>query len=46
MGLERRQHVDEGKGVRRNLHRLPEEGINGLWRPMRNLKEAVVKIVT
>ncbi|OQY57622.1 MAG: hypothetical protein B6245_16145 [Desulfobacteraceae bacterium 4572_88] len=29
MSLERRQHADEGKGVRRNSHRLPDEGKNG-----------------
>ena len=44
MGLERRQHVDEGKGARRNSPELPEEGINGKAEPMRDLKEAVVKI--
>ncbi|WP_324960609.1 hypothetical protein [Oligoflexus sp.] len=41
---ERRECVDEGKGAQRNPWELPEEGENGSsMRPMRDLKEAVVK---
>jgi len=46
MSPERRQHVGEGKGARRNFRELPEEGTNGKRKPMRDLKEAVAKIAT
>jgi hypothetical protein len=45
-GPERRQRVGEGKGARRNSLGLPEEGTTVTREPMRDLKEAVAKIVT
>ena len=38
--LERRECIDKGKGARRNFPDLPEEGIPGDGKPMRDLKEA------
>jgi len=44
MALGRGEHVDEGKGARRNSHLLPDEGITVDGEPMRDLKEAGVQI--
>jgi len=41
----RREYVDEGKGARRNLQDLPgKEEQTESCKPMRDLKEAVVKV--
>jgi len=44
MALGRREHIDEGKGARRNSRLLPEEGSMVDVEPMRDLKEAGVQI--
>jgi len=44
MALGRREHIDEGKGARRNSRLLPEEGSTVDVEPMKDLKEAGVQI--
>jgi len=46
MAFGRKEHVDEGKGARRNARPLPDEGNTVVGAPMRDLKEAVINVAT